>query len=38
MLLGQRQPEERADSSVYRVVFFFQAFGAHWLGAVGRQP
>jgi hypothetical protein len=37
MLLGQRQPEERADSSVYRVVFF-QAFGAHWLGAVGRQP
>lgn len=37
MLLGQRQPKERPDSSAYRAGFF-QAFGAHVLGAVGRQP
>jgi hypothetical protein len=37
MFLGQRQPKERPDSRAQRAGFF-QAFGAHVLGAVGRQP
>ncbi len=38
MLLRQRQPKEGTNATAYFAVFFFQAFGAQELGAVGRQP